>query len=84
MRSVLLQSLPYALGLVFEYVLIQNTVGEMCGPGYGPDKSSLLNKKERIEMYNCANMFELIDFLDGKMENSGGQAGLRRDKSPCE
>jgi tRNA-dihydrouridine synthase 4 len=56
----------------------------MCGPGYGPDKSSLLNKKERMEMYNCANMFELIDFLDGKMENSGGQAGLRRDKSPCE
>lgn len=64
-------------------VLIQDIVGEMCGPGYGPDKSSLLNKKERVEMYNCANMFELIDFLDEKIETKGGKAGLRRHKSPC-
>ncbi|KAG8165406.1 hypothetical protein KVR01_005681 [Diaporthe batatas] len=63
--------------------LVQHHLGEMCGPGYGPDKSSLLNKKERVEMYNCANMFELIDFLDEKMETRCGKAGLRRDKSPC-
>lgn len=56
----------------------------MCGPGYGPDKSSLLNKNERMEMYNCASMCDLIDFLDEKMEKSGGKAGLRRDKSPYE
>lgn len=78
----LLQSIPYAASSMSEYVLIQDTVGEMCGPGYGPDKSSLLNKKERMEMYNCANMCDLIDFLDEKMENKGGKAGLRRVNSP--
>lgn len=56
----------------------------MCGPGYGPDKSSLLNKKERMEMYNCANMFELIDFLDEKMQSKGRKEGLRRNSSPLE
>lgn len=54
----------------------------MCGPGYGPDKSSLLNKKERMEMYNCANMCDLIDFLDEKMQSKGRKEGLRRDRSP--
>ncbi|POS80753.1 tRNA-dihydrouridine synthase 4 [Diaporthe helianthi] len=63
--------------------LVQHHLGEMCGPGYGPDKSSLLSKKERVEMYDCANMFELIDFLDEKMQTRGGKAGLRRDESPC-
>jgi tRNA-dihydrouridine synthase 4 len=72
---------PYVAGPVFliGFVLIQNTVGEMCGPGYGPDKSSLLDKKERMEMYNCTNMCDLIDFLDEKMENRGGKTGLMRD-----
>lgn len=56
----------------------------MCGPGYGPDKSSLLNKKERMEMYNCANMCDLIDFLDKKMQSKGRKEELRRDKSPLE
>lgn len=67
-----------------ENLLIPNVVGEMCGPGYGPDKSSLLNKKERIEMYNCANMCDLIDFLDEKMQSKGRKEGLRRDSSPLE
>lgn len=65
-------------------LLIYNIVGEMCGPGYGPDKSSLLSKKERMEMYNCANMCDLIDFLDEKMESRGRKEGLRRNKSPSE
>lgn len=64
--------------------LVQHHLGEMCGPGYGPDKSSLLNKKERMEMYNCANMCDLIDFLDEKMESRGRKEGLRRNKSPSE
>lgn len=66
------------------HLLIQDIVGEMCGPGYGPDKSSLLSKKERVELYNCANMCDLIDFLDAKMESRGRKEGLRRDKSPSE
>lgn len=67
-----------------KHLLIRNIVGEMCGPGYGPDKSSLLSKKERMEMYGCANMCDLIDFVDEKMESRGRKGGLRRDKSPSE
>lgn len=60
---------------------MEHEVGEMCGPGYGPNKNSLLNKKDRIEMYNCTNMCDLIDFMDEKMQGVGGrQDGIRRDK----
>lgn len=51
----------------------------MCGPGYGPDKSSLLNKKERQEIYNCANMCDLIDLMDEKIKGKDGRAAMRRD-----
>lgn len=83
-RSYLLDSFAPAEVLVSEHSLIRNIVGEMCGPGYGPDKSSLLSKQERMEMYNCANMCDLIDFLDEKMESRGRKEGLRRDRSPSE
>lgn len=59
-------------------VSCHQSVGEMCGPGFGPDKTSLLNKKERIELYNCANMCELIDFMDEKMN----AANLPDDRPP--
>ncbi|KAL1864444.1 tRNA dihydrouridine synthase [Diaporthe australafricana] len=64
--------------------LVQHHLGEMCGPGFGPDKSSLLNKKERVEMYNCGTMCDLIDFIDEKMENTGRKEGLRRNISLAE
>jgi tRNA-dihydrouridine synthase 4 len=53
----------------------------MCGPGFGPDKTALLNKTDRKEMYNCTNMCDLIDFLDEKMHERGGQ-GIRRNMPP--
>lgn len=80
----LLHSFASIKFFVSECLLIRSIVGEMCGPGYGPDKSSLLNKKERVEMYNCATMCDLIDFIDEKMENRGGKKGLRRNISPSE
>lgn len=59
-------------------------MGEMCGPGFGPDKAALLNKTDRKEMYNCTNMCELIDFLDEKMHERDGQECIRRNMSLSE
>lgn len=63
------------------FKLVQHHLGEMCGPGFGPDKTALLNKTDRKEMYNCTNMCDLIDFLDEKMHERGGQ-GIRRNMPP--
>ncbi|KAK5987579.1 tRNA-dihydrouridine(20a/20b) synthase-like [Cladobotryum mycophilum] len=55
-------------------------VSEMCGPGMGDDKTSLLSKKERSSLSDLANMAELIDYLDEKIEERIGQVGgLRRN-----
>lgn len=55
-------------------------VQEMCSPGMGMDKSSLLSKKERQGFLDVSNMMDLVDFLDEKIEEHTGQAGgLRRD-----
>ncbi|ATY61966.1 dihydrouridine synthase 4 [Cordyceps militaris] len=55
-------------------------VQEMCGPGFGPDKSALLSKKERLAFARMTDMTELVDFLDDKIaEHTGRAGGLRRD-----
>lgn len=54
----------------------------MCGPGFARDKTALLNKADRKEIYNCTNMCDLIDFLDEKMRQGGREEGMRRDMSP--
>ncbi|KUI62461.1 tRNA-dihydrouridine(20a/20b) synthase [NAD(P)+] [Cytospora mali] len=64
------------------FKLVQHHLGEMCGPGFGPDKTALLNKTDRKEMYNCTNMCDLIDFLDEKMHERGAQEGIRRNIPP--
>ncbi|KUI66489.1 tRNA-dihydrouridine(20a/20b) synthase [NAD(P)+] [Cytospora mali] len=64
------------------FKLVQHHLGEMCGPGFGPDKTALLNKTDRKEMYNCTNMCDLIDFLDEKIRERGAQEGIRRNISP--
>lgn len=46
-------------------------LGEMTGPGYGPDKKSLLNKKERMRLVECSNWIDVLDTLED----------LRRGKS---
>ncbi|TFB04204.1 tRNA-dihydrouridine [Trichoderma ghanense] len=60
--------------------LVVHHVQEMCGPGMGDDKTALLNKKERAGLVEFANMADLIDFLDEKIEEHTGQrGGMRRD-----
>ena len=54
------------------FKLTLHHVTQMCAPGMGPNKSSLLAKKERAALMECANMCDLIDFLDEKR-------GLRRE-----
>jgi len=61
------------------FKLVQHHVSEMCGPGMGPNKKALLSRHERTAMMACANMIDLIDFLDGKREG-----GLRRNKQGVE
>lgn len=54
-------------------------VGEMCSPGFGPNKSALLNKTERADLHSCTNMFDVIDLIDDKIKRSEGRTGVRRD-----
>lgn len=62
------------------FKLTLHHIQEMCAPGMGADKSSLLTKKERTHMTGLANMCELIDFLDDMIDEKTGRAGgLRRD-----
>lgn len=64
--------LPFKLAL--------HHVQEMTAPGMGPDKTSLLAKKERAELNALANMADLVDFLDRKVEEHTGRVGgMRRD-----
>ncbi|KAK1755024.1 tRNA-dihydrouridine synthase [Echria macrotheca] len=58
------------------FKLAQHHVSEMCGPGMGPNKTALLNKKERSALMECTNMVDLIDFLDAKREG-----GVRREST---
>lgn len=39
-------------------------LGEMTGPGYGPDKKALLNKKERMKLVECSNWIDVLDTLE--------------------
>ncbi|KAG8421700.1 tRNA dihydrouridine synthase [Metarhizium acridum] len=63
--------LPFKLAL--------HHVQEMTGPGMGPDKRALLNKRERAELNACESMLDLVDFLDTKVEEHTGRKGMRRD-----
>lgn len=59
--------------------LVLHHLGEMCGPGFGPDKSALLSRKERARMMGCLNMVDLIDFIDEKRMEKGGGEVVRRE-----
>ena len=60
--------------------LVLHHLSEMCAPGLGPNKESLLSKKERVAMLECTNMIDLIDFIDEKIGDRNGHSGLRRDR----
>lgn len=62
------------------FKLTLHHVQEMCGPGMGPDKTSLLTKKERAVLNELSDMIELVDFLDEVIdEKTGRVGGLRRN-----
>lgn len=56
------------------FKLVLHHISEMCAPGMGPNKTALLNRRDRSALQECANMVDLIDFLDAKREG-----GIRRD-----
>ncbi|KAL2757595.1 hypothetical protein ACRALDRAFT_2057302 [Sodiomyces alcalophilus JCM 7366] len=55
--------------------LILHHLNEMCGPGMGPDKRSLLSKAERIQLNSLTNMVDVIDFMDDMIERKTGRVG---------
>ncbi|KAF6841809.1 tRNA-dihydrouridine synthase 4 [Colletotrichum musicola] len=55
--------------------LVQHHLHEMCGPGMGPDKHALLNRKERAELLALDNMLDVIDFMDDAIDRKTGRAG---------
>lgn len=64
------------------FKLVLHHVVHMCGPGMGPDKSALLPKRDRARLTELANMMDLVDFLDEKVEEqTGSKGGMRRDVS---
>ncbi|ROT37427.1 FMN-linked oxidoreductase [Sodiomyces alkalinus F11] len=55
--------------------LIVHHLNDMCGPGMGPDKHSLLSKAERIQLNSLTNMVDVIDFMDDMIERKTGRVG---------
>ncbi|KKA30802.1 hypothetical protein TD95_003662 [Thielaviopsis punctulata] len=70
LNNVVKAPLPLALTL--------HHLSEMCGPGMGPDKSTLLTKAEKSRMMTMTNFLDVIDFLDGIMEARGYKDGIKR------
>lgn len=58
--------------------LVVHHVQEMCGPGMGTDKASLMNKRERASLSDVTNIADLVDFLDDRIEHYTGQTGGMR------
>ncbi|CAN8098727.1 unnamed protein product [Discula destructiva] len=62
--------------------LVQHHLSEMCSPGFGRTKVSLLSKAERAELHSCTNMCDIIDLMDAKMSGANGLDGVRRHPAP--
>ncbi|KAI1119662.1 dihydrouridine synthase 4-like protein [Nemania sp. NC0429] len=56
MNNVARAPLPLKLGI--------HHLTEMCGAGFGPDRSALLSKAERIRLTEFNNWIDVIDFMD--------------------
>ncbi|KAI0432642.1 dihydrouridine synthase 4-like protein [Xylaria sp. FL1042] len=63
MNNVARAPLPVKLGI--------HHLTEMCGAGFGPDKSALLSKKERIRLTEFDNWIDVIDFIDEAKHTRG-------------
>ncbi|KAG7108816.1 hypothetical protein HYQ44_012180 [Verticillium longisporum] len=55
--------------------LVLHHLGEMCGPGMGPDKNALLTKGERAQLNAMTNMGDVINFVDEVVERKTGRKG---------
>lgn len=55
--------LPFKLGV--------HHLTEMTGPGYGPEKKSLLSKKERGKLVECNNWIDVLDCLEELRREKG-------------
>lgn len=72
MRNVIRAPIPVKL--------VQHHLHEMCGPGMGPDKHALLNRKERAELLALDSMLDVVDFMDDAIDRKTGRTGgLRRE-----
>lgn len=71
MNNVARAPLPLKLGI--------HHLTEMCGAGFGPDRSALLNKKERIHLTKFRNWIDVIDFIDEVKQERGMKSIVRTD-----
>lgn len=59
--------------------LVQHHLSEMCSPGMGADKTSLLDRKERTAMLGLDSMLDVVDFMDEMISlKTGREGGMRR------
>ncbi|KAI3331951.1 dihydrouridine synthase 4-like protein [Xylariaceae sp. AK1471] len=63
MNNVARAPLPPKLGV--------HHLTEMCGAGFGPDRSALLSKKERIRLTEFDNWIDVIDYMDDVKKTRG-------------
>lgn len=54
--------------------LVQHHLTEMCGPGMGPEKTALLDRKERGVLSNMASMLDVMDYMDAMVALKTGRA----------
>ncbi|KAJ3563070.1 hypothetical protein NPX13_g8330 [Xylaria arbuscula] len=71
MNNVARAPLPLKLGI--------HHLTEMCGAGFGPDRSALLNKKERIRLTEFRNWIDVINFIDEVKQEKGLKPIIRSD-----
>ncbi|KAI0545768.1 dihydrouridine synthase 4-like protein [Xylaria curta] len=69
MSNIARAPLPLKLGI--------HHLTEMCGAGFGPDRSALLNKGERIRLTEFDNWIDVIDFIDD-MKRARGIESIAR------
>ncbi|KAI1133176.1 dihydrouridine synthase 4-like protein [Nemania abortiva] len=69
MNKVAKAPLPLKLGI--------HHLTEMCGAGFGPDRSALLSKAERIRLTEFDNWIDVIDFIDDAKKTRGIEPVVR-------
>lgn len=55
--------------------LVQHHLSEMCGPGMGPEKAALLDRKERGVLSDLGTMLDVMDYMDDMVALKTRRAG---------